>query len=184
MSFYRRKLPHWQPDGAPIFLTWRLFGSLPRVNLPASLTPSEKFLLQDRQLDAATSGPMYLKDPQVAAAVAETLLVESNHWKIFDLFAWVLMSNHVHVLLQPNKPLQEITRTVKNRSAREANIILGRTGQPFWQTESFDHWVRDGKQFHRIVRYIESNPVRAGLAASPEQWPWSSASPQIQQPSK
>jgi type I restriction enzyme R subunit/putative DNA methylase len=78
-------------------------------------------------------------------------------------------------LVQPYKPVQDITRAVKNTSARNANAILGRTGQPFWQTESFDHWVRNGKQFDRILQYIEENPVKAGLVERAEQWPWSSA---------
>ncbi|HTB11304.1 MAG TPA: transposase [Bryobacteraceae bacterium] len=175
MSYYRRKLPHWQPDGKPIFLTWRLFGSLPRGKVPESLKEGQRFVLADRQLDAARSGPVFLKDPQVADAVQQTLLTAAGQWELFDLFAWVIMSNHVHVLLQPNKPVQEITRAVKNASARQANLILARTGRPFWQAESFDHWVRNGKEFDRIVRYIEENPVKAGLVEGSEMWRWSSA---------
>jgi putative transposase len=178
MNFYRRRLPHWQPVGVPIFLTWRLHGSLPcGIHQPASdsVTEGQRFVELDRQLDAATSGPMFLKNPQVAAAVVEALFIAERKWKLYDLLAWVLMSNHVHVLLQPHKPLREVTRAVKNCSAREANLILGRTGLPFWQDESYDHWVRDGKELQRIVQYIEWNPVRAGLVERPELWPWSSA---------
>src|SRR5580698_10105062 len=154
MSFYRRKLPHWQPNGKCIFLTWRLHGSLPKKLVNEKLTEGQRFVAQDRQLDTANSGPMFLSDPQVASAVVDTLFIAATHWELFELFAWVVMSNHVHVLLQPHKPVQEITRAVKNTSARRANMILDRTGQPFWQAESFDHWVRKG-QFVRIVRYIE-----------------------------
>jgi putative DNA methylase len=56
----------------------------------------------------------------------------------------------------------------------EANLLLGRTGA-FWQHESYDHWVRNEREFNRIVAYIEENPVSAGLAAAVEDWPWSSA---------
>jgi putative transposase len=179
MSFYRRRLPHWQPEGVPIFLTWRLHGSLPRgpwEGRPETCPTTEgrRFLMVDRQLDAARSGPTFLKHPQVAAAVVETLLIGKREWKLYELFAWVLMSNHVHVLLQPHKPLRQVTRAVKNSSARSANLILGRTGR-FWQDESYDHWIRDGKEFERIVQYIAWNPVRAGLVKHPEMWPWSSA---------
>jgi putative transposase len=176
VTFYRRKLPHWQPQGKPIFLTWRLYGSLPHTKVRGPATDGQRFLLLDQQLDVATSGPMFLKDPRVAAAVEETLFLAGEKWELFDLFAWVVMSNHMHVLLQPHKSLQEITRAVKNTSARDANAILGRTGHPFWQTESFDHWVRNGRQFDSIVRYIEENPVKAGLVERAEMWPWSSAS--------
>ncbi len=147
----------------------------PHTQLQTSLTEGQRFVQQDRQLDSAKSGPVYLKNPAVAAVVIETFLIATHEWDLYELFAWVIMSNHVHLLLQPHKPLQEITRAVKKTSAKQANIILGKSGQPFWQDESFDHWVRNGKQFDRIVQYIESNPVKAGLVERAEQWPWSSA---------
>jgi REP-associated tyrosine transposase len=182
MSFYRRRLPHWQPQGAPIFLTWRLYGSLPyRIAAPDSAsTDGERFLAIDREMDRASSGPTWLKDPRIASCFVDTLLLAEKKWELYRLFAWVVMSNHVHVLLKPRKPVREVTRAVKNTSAREANIILDRRGTRFWQDESYDHWVRDGKEFDRIVRYIEWNPVRAGLVESVEQWAWSSASPRYQ----
>jgi putative transposase len=178
MSFYRRRLPHWQPEGVPIFLTWRLYGSLPRgINMPDSpSTEGERFLAIDREMDRASSGPTWLKDPRIASCFVDTLFIAEKKWELYELFAWVVMSNHVHVLLKHHKPLREVARAVKNTSAREANIILNRRGIPFWQDESYDHWVRDGKEFNRIVRYIEWNPVRAGLVESIDQWQWSSAS--------
>ena len=60
-------------------------------------------------------------------------------------------------------------------TARQANVILGRTGQPFWQDESYDRWVRGPSELEKIVRYIERNPVSAGLVDSIENWRWSSA---------
>jgi hypothetical protein len=64
---------------------------------------------------------------------------------------------------------------LKGSTARSANCILGRTGQPFWQDESYDHYLRQGEPLDRIIAYIERNPVSAGLVSSPELWPWSSA---------
>jgi type I restriction enzyme R subunit/putative DNA methylase len=91
------------------------------------------------------------------------------------LIAWVIMANHVHVLITPNQSLAWITKTLKGFSARRANEILGRPGQPFWQDESYDHWARNRLESERIQRYIEGNPVAAGLVARPELWRWSSA---------
>jgi putative transposase len=179
VSFYRRRLPHWQPEGPAIFLTWRLFGSLPKYKQTepaASLTEGQRFLALDREMDRASSGPTWLKQPSVAARVADTLLLAEQQWELYKMFAWVVMSNHVHVLLRPNKKLSDVTRAIKKTSATQANLILGRTGQPFWQEESYDHWVRDRREFDGIVRYIEWNPVRAGLVERAEDWPWSSAS--------
>src|SRR5438874_9522762 len=64
---------------------------------------------------------------------------------------------------------------LKGFTAHEANRILYRRGQPFWQDESYDHLVRSGREFERIRGYIETNPVKAGLAAAAERFRWSSA---------
>ena len=76
----------------------------------------------------------------------------------------------------------KVTRTLKGYTARQANLALGRTGQPFWQSRSFDRWVRNEQEFGRIVQFIESNPVKAGLAQAPPLWPWSSATAAASQP--
>ena len=85
------------------------------------------------------------------------------------------MPNQVHVLLLPKTSLPVILRWWKGSTARPANLILGRTGEAFWQDESFDHCVRDEAELDRLVRYVEYNPISAGLAANPRAWRWSSA---------
>ena len=67
-------------------------------------------------------------------------------------------------------------RKLKGASARAANQVLGLTGQPFWQDESYDHHVRSQEEFERIENYILQNPVRAGLARVADEYPWSSVS--------
>lgn len=94
---------------------------------------------------------------------------------MFQLHAYVVMANHVHVLLDPKLPIARITRMIKGSTAREANCILGRTGMRFWQEESFDHCIRNTPEWRRVRTYIERNPVAAGLVRKPEEWPWSSA---------
>lgn len=84
------------------------------------------------------------------------------------------MINHVHILIYPHAPLAKITKSVKNYSARKANAILGLTGA-FWHDESFDRWIRSKEELHKIISYIEQNPVSAGLVARAEEWPFSSA---------
>ena len=64
---------------------------------------------------------------------------------------------------------------LKGPTARRANQILQRTGRAFWQEESYDHWVRDEREFGRIRAYIEENPVRAGWVAVAQDYRWSSA---------
>jgi len=93
----------------------------------------------DRLSDQATSGPLWLRDPRVARLVSQTLQAGEQERGGYRLRAWVIMPNHVHVLWQPHRTLAQITRWVKGSTARQANLILGRTGQPFWQDESYDH---------------------------------------------
>jgi REP element-mobilizing transposase RayT len=92
----------------------------------------------------------------------------------YDLRAFVIMGNHVHVLLRPRQEVSRLLQWLKGSTARGANQLLARTGQPFWQRESYDHWVRDERQLERIAAYIENNPVQAGFAPDPSQYRWSS----------
>lgn len=176
MSYHERHLPHWQPEGAALFVTWRLYGSLPAsIEVLNSESAGKQFVAFDRQLDKAATGPRWLADERLAQCIADALLYGERELHLYRLRAWVLMMNHVHILIYPDAPLPRITKTIKNFTARRANILLERTGQPFWQDESYDHWVRDPHELEKIVRYIEANPVTAGLASQPEDWPWSSA---------
>ena len=107
--------------------------------------------------------------------VADALRYRERQLGLYRLRAWVLMINHVHILIYPEARLSRITKAIKNHTGRLANAILGRTGLPFWQDESYDHWVRGPEELAKIVRYIETNPVAAGLVSRGEDWRWSSA---------
>jgi REP-associated tyrosine transposase len=85
------------------------------------------------------------------------------------------MPNHVHLLLTPKIHPSVALRRLKGASAQEANELLGPSGQPFWQDESYDHLVPSPEEFERIENYILQNPVRAGLAEAEEEYPWSSS---------
>ncbi|HEV7684031.1 MAG TPA: transposase [Pyrinomonadaceae bacterium] len=176
--FYRRHLPHWQKPNSALFITWRLYGSLPRKPSAGDfkqLSPGERFLLLDRELDKARFGPTWLKDDALAKTVVDALIHGAEELRLYRLSAYVVMSNHVHVLFWPEALLPRVTKSIKGYTARKCNKLLGRTGETFWQDESFDHAVRNEAEFYRIKSYIERNPVKAGLVESPEEWPWSSA---------
>jgi putative transposase len=152
-------------------VTWRLAGTLLTTRL--AIGDGRDFAEQDRLLDRAASGPAWLREAAIAACVVHC--IRDGEGREYDLKAFVVMPNHVHLLITPGIELARITRRIKGGSARRANSILGRTGQAFWQDESFDHWVRDAREFERLKSYIERNPVKAGLVDAPEQWPYSSA---------
>jgi putative transposase len=178
VEFYRRRLPHWHPPNADFFVTWRLHGSLPLSHQFQHASAGEAFVAMDKQLDSATTGPLWLKDPSVAVRVNRVLLLGMTEWHFYELHAWVILANHVHVLLHPLVPVHKAIMNVKSASARVANVVLNRTGKHFWQDESYDHWVRNDRERNAIIRYIHFNPVKAGLVTDPEDWPWSSASRQ------
>ena len=73
-------------------------------------------------------------------------------------------------------------RWLKGSTARAANQLLGRTGQGFWQDESFDHYVRSALELERTILYIEENPVSAGFVDSADHWRWSHAGWQAKPP--
>ena len=174
-EFYRRRLPHLQVIGQPLFITWRLYGSLPGNRVfPETLTSGEAFVAMDTLLDQARSGPVSLKQPEIAELVVGAIEHGEAHLKMYERRAWVVMPNHVHLLITPLVEPARITQTLKRFTAREANKLLGFTG-PFWQPESYDRLVRDRTEFEKTARYIQMNPVRAGLAAVPSEYPWSSA---------
>lgn len=78
------------------------------------------------------------------------------------------MANHVHVLLLPLSEPGRLLQSLKGFTAKLANRVLGRIGEPFWQKESYDHWVRNEGEWRRIATYIEENPVRAGIVVRAE----------------
>ena len=149
---YRRCLPHWQPSEATFFVTWRLHGSRPRC----------------------PGGPLWLMESHVASTVSLEILDSKYKDAIDQLFAWVVMPNHVHLLLRPRGELMPVLQRIKGASARKANLLFERRGR-FWLEESFDHWVRNDLEFGRLLEYIEQNPVIAGLVDTPKAWRWSSA---------
>jgi putative transposase len=128
----------------------------------------------DRYPDSTPSGPKYLAQEPIARAVEESLLrgVLLGH---YDLGAYAILANHVHVLLLPKILPSRLLQSLKGSTARQANRILGRTGETFWQAESYDHWVRDEDEWQRIVDYIEENPVKAGFVHRASDYRWSSA---------
>ncbi|WP_375419379.1 transposase [uncultured Hymenobacter sp.] len=190
LIYYERNLPHRLPPGEAVFLTFRLAGSLPREVLeqlraetelvqrslipePAQLYAEQKryFGRFDAQLAANDSGPTWLRQPDIAALVAQSLHYFDG--KSYELVCYCLMPNHVHlvVMLAPDAPpLIKTLQRLKSYTATQANKLLGRTGA-FWQAESYDHVVRKG-EMPRIISYVLENPVKAGLVEDWQQWPY------------
>ena len=177
-AFHFRRLPHLHSVGQPIFLTWRLHGSLPPGRaFPAATSHGRAFVAMDRLLDTLRTGPLHLRRPQLARMVVESLRFHQEKLAHYELHSYVVMPNDVHLSMTPQVPVSKVMQSLKRFTGLEGNRILGVKGQAFWQDESYDRLVRDRGEFERIVEYIQINPVHAGLAAASEEFPWSSARP-------
>ncbi len=129
----------------------------------------------DKLLDAAATGKVYLRQPEIANMIVEAIHYNADSLEQYTLHAFVVMPNHVHFLITPKSALPKIMKSLKGITARRANAMLSLTGARFWQEESYDHLVRDDKEFEKIRRYVEENPVRAGLVRTSSEYRWSSA---------
>jgi len=174
-----RRLPHWtQPDTA-FFVTFRLADSIPKPKLEqwrrergawltahpeSDLTPElrkEYYRLFSDRMEAwldAGEGECHLRNPQVRQIVGDALMHFDG--SRYDLGAWCIMPNHVHVLVRPKGgyTLSQVLHSWKSFTAHEINKRLNREGE-FWQHESYDHIVRNPRSLWRIEQYIMNNPV-------------------------
>lgn len=199
--FYRRNLPHYQPKGATLFVTWRLAGSLPQEVVDRLQKETNYIRMQlsqldrndvrsqelyaeyrrafgrfDRELDQSESGPVWLKDEAIARLMVAAL--HHRDGQQYYLLAYCIMPNHIHAVFIPlqeenGEPiaLETIMHSYKRYTAQQANKILQRKGA-FWQHESYDHVVRNAAELERIVAYVANNPVKAGLVKQWDAWPW------------
>jgi putative transposase len=176
MRRYQRRLPHYDAVGERLFVTFRLHGSLPasRIVPPQNLTSGKAFLAMDRLPDAARLGPVYLRQPEIAKIVEQALLNGEIKFQRYALHAFLIMLNHVHLLVESRVPTARWLGSLKGLTAHAANRLLGLRG-PFFQDESYDRLVRNVDEFDRILRYIENNPVAAGLVHTRDEFLWSSA---------
>jgi hypothetical protein len=109
-------------------------------------------------------GRCWLRHPAAAKIV-----VKAMHYfdgERYDLACYVVIPNHVHGVVRPlvpqSEPLERILQSWKRHSSFEINRLFGLSG-PLWQPESFDRIIRDEEHLYRVIQYIGSNPVRAGL---------------------
>jgi REP element-mobilizing transposase RayT len=119
-------------------------------------------------------GQKLLARDEAASAVQQALLHFMG--ERYELWAWCVMPNHVHVIMRQLEgwPLQRVVHSWKSFTANQINKIHGRAGS-VWQREYFDRFMRDNDELSTTIEYVEQNPVAAGLVERAEDWRWSSA---------
>jgi REP element-mobilizing transposase RayT len=172
-------LPHWRQGGVIYFITFRLADSLPTARvkqlksererwlkhhpeprIPAQLREYHRLFTGRRERWLVEGrGACELKNVAARGELETTFRHLDGKSDGYALDAFVIMPNHVHVLVapQPTQSLSEIVRTWKSISARRINTLLGRQGK-LWQEESWDHIVRSERHLNRYRQYICANP--------------------------
>jgi putative transposase len=215
---YKNRLPHIAPIGASFFVTFGLADALPqhlvrqleqelnakeqllRLQFPndwhmhLSVEKKRMFGKYEYQLDKLRYGACLLNDPIAANLVINKLQAFDGQY--YDLWAYCIMPNHVHVLLDFSrqimdsqnfslpvipknyKQLDYVMMRIKGASSFEINRALNRKGT-LWAKDSFDHYVRNEAEWFRIVNYILNNPVKAGLVSTWNQHAFSFCHPSL-----
>ncbi len=178
---YRRHLPHWSQAGTIYFVTFRRADSMP-ASRAAELSRERQMWCKVHQEPYTSAqwheyhmlfsarieqwldqccGSCLLTDPACAQIVVDA--IESHDGRCYQLDQWVIMPNHVHLLVTPHEgfALKEILQGWKSFTAHAINRHLRRHGQ-LWQRESFDHIVRSPVHLERFRQYIRDNPAKAG----------------------
>ncbi len=217
-TYFHNRRPHVVPIGATFFITFRLGDSLPRhivreleKEMNANIKILEKtrppgykkliaqqkqifFKNYEHQLDHKPFGECYLKIPAIAKIIIDKLF-ELDGEK-YELLAYCIMPNHVHLLIDSSIQLNnendflkeidsenytqlfQIMKLIKGNTAFYSNKHLNRKGK-FWQKDSFDHFIRNEKSFWNIVNYILNNPVAAGLVEKWQDHPYTYINPKL-----
>jgi len=194
---FRGTLPHLKKEGGTYFVTFRQAGSLPKEIVVQLKQEREAILRQamtakrpltwheqeelfrwyssrvDKYLDAG-HGTCHLRDKAAADLVANA--IQFFQRQRYELHAWAVMPNHVHVVVwpMPENTLTEILHSWKSFTSHELNKLLPQKVVPFWQSESYEHLIRNDEDLHRCCHYVLMNPVNAKLCAHPSEWKWSS----------
>ena len=189
-TYDRGYLPHRDYHNSLQAITFRLADSMPkaviakwRQELSELLSSPDsdiakkarnELIRRMAKFEDAGHGSCLLRKPNHALVIQDCLL--AGHPAHYRLIEWCIMPNHVHVMIRltHSDPLAEIVRRWKGVSSHGINRLQNRSG-PLWERDYFDRFIRDEEHFLRARRYIRRNPVKAGLCATPEDWPFSSA---------
>ena len=198
----RGYLPHYDIGGKYQMITYRLADSLPVEvlhRLKSSLAGSadcQSAISDERQQTIKRKAIEEFLDKGFGSCILANKFcaeIVAENWKYFDskryeLFAYVIMPNHVHLLVKTFEeyPIGGLVKTWKSFSAKAIRKLFREGGadyqsalpaillndNPFWQREYWDRFIRDEKHFNCAINYILENPVKAGLVNSWQDWPW------------
>ena len=196
--YYERNLPHLFDINKPLFITFRLKFTLPQAIIDELIhqklewqkayddlddvgkatelakKSSKYFHWFDLLIAKSKEVPDLLVNPALASYISEALHFHDN--ERYELIAYCIMPNHVHAVICPKQnkagdivPVSRITYSWKRYSAANINKYLDKKGS-VWQAESYDHIIRNEHEFYKVIEYVISNPVEAGLVEHWHEW--------------
>ncbi len=126
------------------------------------------------------AGRSIFQSERSASLLIETLFDYRANGK-YQLHEFVVMPNHIHLLFTPapELTLERVVQFIKGGFSHRAGKQLG-PSLGIWERGYVDHRIRGTQDYESHRDYIHQNPVRKGLASSPEQYPYSSANPKFQ----
>ena len=176
----RGYLPHYESGHVIQMVTFRLADSLPRhaaERLAEEIDTVQGNAAYRKRIESyldAGHGKCLLGDPRAAEIVEDSFRVFDG--KRYELHAWVIMPNHIHVLVRmlASHTLGNAVRGWKSFTARKINELLGHEGS-VWQEVYWDRYIRNERHYEQAVAYIHENQTKAGLSTCIKDWRFSSA---------
>ncbi|PCJ51402.1 MAG: hypothetical protein COA79_26400 [Planctomycetota bacterium] len=163
-------------------ITYRLDDALPKETLNRFFSKNESNLKIRSAIETHLDnnhGSCILKIPIIANMVIGNWQHFDN--QTYDLVAYVVMPNHVHILIKvyKNISLKSIVHSWKSYTSNQFKICLNQTDVqipiiPHWQKDYWDRYIRDEDHLVSAINYIHSNPTKVGLCTKDEDWPYSS----------
>ncbi len=157
-----KKLPHLNAIGHQQFVTFRTYDSLDsyltKIMNDKSLKENIKQYKIDKILDLSTNGAT-LNENILQYLYSYFLDLDRS---VYNITSFVIMPNHVHILFEQLKPLQDTMRVLKSKSAIKINKMLEKSGK-FWASDYYDKIIRDEKHFYQVYEYIQNNCTKANL---------------------
>ena len=156
------KLPHLDLQDHYQFITFRTYDSLDAYLKKLYETDQDNKHKQhavDCYLDHSTQGAYFYND---TIEVLKQILLE-NDGLLYELIAFAIMPNHVHLLLKQKAPINKIMKQIKGKSAAVLNKLLQRKGQ-FWARDYYDKGIRNQAHFETVYTYILNNPLKVSLS--------------------
>ncbi|MDF1762543.1 MAG: transposase [Oleibacter sp.] len=173
-THFRGYLPHI--EGANFqMITFRLADSLPQNYFIKIKNETKNKAKQRQRIEDAMDrgyGRCWLAEPEIATLVANAF--KKFHQDRYNLIAFTVMPNHVHVLIEvfEGETLYKIVHSWKSYTAHAISRYAKSRSEtltfPIWQREYWDRHIRDQRHYEAAIRYIEDNPVKAGLVVKAE----------------